>query len=98
MDPPVLSPPLLVVLIVPYCGNGRRACATLRVVWMAGFVKFAYGILMPAATAAGELACEFNNVMAPAVPNRAIRSLTADNGTWLIFRRLACRFVPFEPL
>ena len=65
MDLPVLSPPLLVVLMVPYCGNGRSACATLRVVCTAGFVKFAYGILIPAATACGELACMFSSATAP---------------------------------
>src|SRR5688572_730060 len=98
MERPVLSPPLLVVLMVLYCGYGRSACATLRFVWTAAFVKFAYGILMPAATAAGEFAAEFSSVTAPAAPNREMRSLTTESGTWLRFRRFACRFEPFEPL
>ena len=40
IDRPVLSPPLLVVLIVAYCGNGRSDWATLRFVCTAGLVKF----------------------------------------------------------
>src|SRR5215213_9791431 len=98
MDRPVLSPPLSVVLIVPYCGNGRRACATLRLDCTVGSVKLGYGGVMPAATAWADVIWELSSVIAFATPYLAMRSFTSSSGTWLKLSRFACRFEPFDPL
>src|ERR1041384_1413898 len=98
MECPVRSPPPAAASTVRYWGNARSDWLTVCERCTAEFVKFAYGGVNPAATACADRMLEFSRLIACVVPNFAIRPLTTDIGTWLMFIRPALRREPTAAL